>query len=101
MRDILRGDLGSDGVLVSDTMEIRAIADHYSLREIVLHSMHAGIDLILLADRFDAMRLHAELIDLVAVGELNEATIDDGVRRVLKLKLAHHLVTPTADGDDG
>ena len=35
------------------------------------------------------------------VGELNEATIDDGVRRVLKLKLAHHLVTPTADGDDG
>jgi beta-N-acetylhexosaminidase len=101
MRDILRGDLGFDGVVMSDAMEMRSIAEHYSLREIALHSMRAGIDLILLADRFDAKRLHAELLDVVAVGELDETIIDEGVRRVLRLKLAQQLIEPGLAGPRG
>jgi beta-N-acetylhexosaminidase len=92
MRDILRGDLGFSGVLISDAMEMRAISDHYNLREIAKHSLNAGVDIILLADHWDPAELHAEMMDLITTGELEEALVDEGVRRVLRLKLRIKLI---------
>ena len=92
MRDILRGDLGFSGVLISDAMEMRAIAGHYNLREIAKHSLNAGVDIILLADHWDPAELHAEMMDLITTGEVEEELVDEGVRRVLRLKLGIKLI---------
>ena len=92
MRDLLRGDLGFSGVLISDAVEMRSISDHYNPREVAQNSINAGVDLILLANHWDAVELHAEIVDLVKSGQLAEALVDEGVRRVLRAKLDVNLI---------
>ena len=99
MRDMLRDELGFRGVLVSDAMEMRAVSDHNGLREIAERSLRAGVDIILLADRFDAAELHAEMMDLVSTGAVDHSLLDEGVRRILRLKLTNGLVA--AGDEDG
>src|SRR5206468_6453862 len=47
--DILRSHLGFDGVIVSDDLEMDAIAKHFSLEEVIIHGANAGIDLFMFA----------------------------------------------------
>lgn len=42
--DILRGELGFQGLLVSDDLGMRAVADHYPVEELVVESLLAGVD---------------------------------------------------------
>lgn len=42
--DILRGELGFTGLLVSDDLGMRAVADHYPVEHLVVESLMAGVD---------------------------------------------------------
>jgi len=44
LHGLLREELGYDGLLISDDLEMRAIADHYEVAETVLRGLDAGID---------------------------------------------------------
>lgn len=99
MRDILRGELGFRGVVISDAMEMRAISDHNGLHDIAERSLRAGMDIILQADSLDAAELHTEMMDLVSSGAVDTTLLDDKVRRILRLKLTTGLVgTGAKDG---
>jgi len=55
--------------------------------------IQAGLDLILVHSRYDLVDLKLEVLRLLHRGEITEAQIDEGVERILKLKLRYGLLT--------
>jgi len=50
---VLRGDLGYDGVVISDDLEMGAIRDHFTLEETVTKAVRAGMDILLFSNTAD------------------------------------------------
>jgi len=66
-REILRGDLGFSGLLVSDDLGMRAVADRWPIEELVVQSLLAGVDHFLV--REPLARQEAALAALVRAAE--------------------------------
>lgn len=86
---LLRDRLDFDGVIVSDDLQMEAIASHYSLEETVTLAINAGVDMLLFGNQLgnnDA----AELIDLiekqVRSGAIPYERIEAANRRIDELK---------------
>ena len=47
----LRSELGFKGVIISDDLEMKAVADHYRIDEMAVMGMHAGVDVFLACHR--------------------------------------------------
>jgi len=92
VRGLLRGKLGFEGVVVSDDIEMGALAGNYPTRVILKRAILAGVDIILEMGGLDALKLVQEIKSLVAAGELGEEQIDEGARRVLRLKARYGLL---------
>lgn len=87
--DLLRGQLGWDGVVVTDDMGAAAITEAFGFEDAIGLALNAGNDLLLFANQagFDA-GLAARVIDvieaLVANGTVAEARIDEAFGRVTR-----------------
>jgi beta-N-acetylhexosaminidase len=92
LRGLLRERLGFEGVVISDDIEMGALAANYPTREILKRAILAGVDIILAVGALDALKLIGEVKALVRSGELSEEQIDEGVRRVLRLKQKYGLL---------
>jgi beta-N-acetylhexosaminidase len=95
--DLLRGRLGFEGVILSDDMNMKAIAEGYNLEEAVRQGIEAGLDVLCFGNNmnFDAeMGAKAAGIigGLVEAGKISEARIDDSFRRVQRLKHQYKLI---------
>ena len=88
--DLLRTELGYNGVVITDAHNMGAITANYTPGEAALLAIEAGCDLILMPDDLDAA-LQA-LRDAAADGTLTEARIDESVLRILTLKAAAGLL---------
>ena len=53
---LVRGEFGYQGVLVSDDLEMKAIADRYGMTEAAVRSVGAGVDLLLVCHHIDRQR---------------------------------------------
>ncbi|WP_448318297.1 glycoside hydrolase family 3 protein, partial [Streptomyces sp. CO7] len=78
---LLRRELGYDGLIVTDGMEMRAIADTYGIERGSVLAVAAGADAICvgggLADDDTVRRLRDALVDAVRTGELPEERLAD------------------------
>ena len=81
---ILREELGFEGVVVSDAMNMGAIVNFYTSDEAAVKAVQAGIDMILLPKDFKAS--HKAIVDAVEEGIISEERIDESVYRILSLK---------------
>lgn len=92
MTDILRGDLGFDGVIATDDMTMAAIMDNYNLTDAVVMSIKSGADLVLVCHGYDNI-LNSILAvkDAVNSGIISEERIDESVDRILKLKEKYNV----------
>ena len=88
---ILRRDIGYDGVVISDDLQMGAIYKHYGLRETLRLAILAGNDIMLLGNNLEYTRdlgrvAHAEIVDMVRRGEIPRARIKESYKRIMKLK---------------
>ena len=88
---MLRGDLGFEGVVMSDDMQMEAIRSHYGLETAVRQAILAGVDILSFANNsvYDAdivPKVHKIIRNLVADGVIYESRIDESYHRILKLK---------------
>ncbi len=93
IQGFLRSELGYDGVVISDDMQMQAISDHYSLKESLRLGILAGLDLFcfgnnLLQEQIRASEAINAVLELVEEGKISEERIDVSVKRILKLKEA-------------
>lgn len=90
--DILKNDIGFKGVIISDDYDMGAIRDNYSLRDIVVNSINAGVDILLFSNNikvFDdkiAYKIHKIIKEEIKLGNIKEDRIDEAYKKVLKLK---------------
>ncbi|MFB7928556.1 glycoside hydrolase family 3 protein [Streptomyces sp. NPDC056039] len=86
---LLRGELGYDGLIVTDGMEMRAIAGTYGIERGSVLAVAAGADAICvgggLADDATVLRLRDALVAAVRAGELPEERLADAADRVRAL----------------
>jgi len=89
LTDLLRGELGYTGLIVTDGMEMRAIAGTYGIERGSVLAIAAGADAICvgggLADDETVRRLRDALIEAVRSGELPEDRLADAAERVRTL----------------
>lgn len=88
---ILREELGYDGVVITDDMNMGAITAQYGFEQAAVLAVQAGADVLaygnnLVYDPDVAARAITALLAAVARGELSEERIDESYRRVLALK---------------
>ena len=81
---ILRQELGFEGVVVSDAMNMAAIGNDYHSNDAAALFFKAGGDIMLMPNSLTAA--HQGILDAVADGTISEDRLDQSVRRVLPLK---------------
>ncbi len=89
---ILRKELGYDGVVFSDDLEMKAVADHYSLEDQVLRSLHAGVDALLVCK---SQELGLRVLEILEAAP--PSLLHDPLRRMHALK-ARYAKTLLAGG---
>ncbi|MBR4132633.1 MAG: glycoside hydrolase family 3 protein [Oscillospiraceae bacterium] len=88
--ELLRETIGYKGIILTDTMDIPAITDHYSAGDAALNAITAGADMILCPeDLDDAVEA---LLKAVENGKLTQERIDESVTRILNAKLRLGLI---------
>lgn len=84
---LLRRDLGYDGVVVSDDLEMGAIAGHFGMAEVARLGLEAGLDLFLVCHRADRQEeLLDAVLELVARGEVPRERLERSWIRLERLK---------------
>ena len=80
--DVLKGELGFKGFVVSDWGGIDQIDSNYN--KAVVTAINAGVDMAMVPS--DYVRLITAMKQAVAAGDISQARIDDAVRRILRAK---------------
>ena len=92
---LLRGKLGFKGVIVSDDMQMKAIADRYGLETAIQLAIEAGVDILLFGNNtsYDpeiASKATAIIHSLLQKKIITEDRIDCSYRRIMELKKRYH-----------
>lgn len=87
--DILRGELGFKGVIITEPMTGKAITEYYTADEAAVAALKAGCDMILLPE--DLETAVQGILDGVSNGSVSEARINDSLKRVFRVKYADKL----------
>jgi beta-glucosidase len=82
LTDVLKGELGFSGFVVSDWMGIDQIAESYE--DCVVAAVNAGIDMVMVP--LDWQRFIRVMHEAIGKGRIPMARIDDAVRRILAAK---------------
>ncbi|MFD2614123.1 beta-N-acetylhexosaminidase [Paenibacillus gansuensis] len=95
---LLREELGYNGIIMTDCMEMKAISDHYGTVNAAVMAVEAGADLVLISHSFELQAgAAAALAEAVRSGRISEARIDESVRRLLALKTKRGLADEAGD----
>lgn len=87
--DILRRELDFDGVIITDSMSIAAVADYYDAGEAAVMALRAGCDMILMPEDFE--KAYNGVLEAVKSGVISEERINDSLKRVYRIKYADRL----------
>jgi len=92
---LLREELGYDGVVVTDALNMAGVREKYGDERVPVLALKAGVDMPMMIDTTtDTVSLEVAydaVLEAVRGGELSEQRIDQSLRRVLKLKLDRGL----------
>ena len=82
--ELLKGELGFDGVVTTDALDMKAVSERYPAGEAAVRALQAGCDVLLMPDDFPAA-YHA-VLDAVRSGDVTHERLDDAVGRILACK---------------
>ena len=94
--DLLRGELGFEGMIVSDSMNMHSMKRNYDPADAAIQGFQAGVDLMMLAEEHydhdaghylaNQRALIRAVIQAVEQGVISRERVDDAVTRILRLK---------------
>ena len=85
--DLLRNELNFQGVIITDDLEMGAVAN-YSDDEIGVVAVKSGADILLVCHEYSQQKSVCDgVLKAVQSGEISEDRINESVRRILKMKL--------------
>ena len=96
--NLLRDSLGYLGVVISDDMNMGAIADNFSMEFTIEHAVNAGIDIIMFCNNstvYDSdmpKKVFAIFKELVESGKISEDRINESYNRIIELKKKYGII---------
>ena len=100
LTEVLRNDMGFEGVVITDAMNMSAVADHFDPLDAAALAVNAGADILLMPVSPDSdegiAQFDAYLDDLAALaesGRISMEKVNDSVSRILRLKYEKGLFT--------
>lgn len=85
--DVLKKQLGYQGIVVTDGLDMGALTQNYSNADIAIKAVTAGADILLTP--VSPVEAKNALIEAVKNGTITEARIDESVKKIIDLKLKH------------
>lgn len=89
--DLLRGDWGYGGIVISDALEMGAISRRWTSGEAAVKALSAGVDLLLMPE--SPQEALDAIVKAVNEGKLEEEQLDQAVTRILALKFKSEILT--------
>lgn len=100
LTDLLRGELGFRGIVVTDALEMRGVADLLPEPRAAVESVRAGADALLTARDADVnAETFRALLQAVRSERIPHARFESAVRRLLQAKAAHVVELSAANGE--
>ena len=84
LTDILRTQLGYEGVIITDALSMQGVRDKYGDDEVAVRAVLAGVDSLLMAPNMDAA--YDAVLAAVRSGRISQRRLDESVSRILRLK---------------
>ena len=98
--DLLREELGYDGAIISDDLEMKAVADHYGIEQAACLAIEAGCDALLVCSRLDwVARAQTALAQRAEADPTFRRRLSDAAERTLRLRRMR-APEPITDADE-
>ena len=89
--DILKNELNFEGIVITDALNMQAIADHYDSSTAAVYAVKAGADILLCPSSLQGSV--EALMNAVQRGEFSEERINESVKKILKLKFQKGIIS--------
>lgn len=97
--DVLREQLGYEGIIITDDMTMKAILNNLEIGESAVSAVKAGNDIVLVAHNYTNVKKAIDsIIKAIEDGEITEQRIDESVKRILSIKKKYNLSNKQIDG---
>ena len=98
LQELLRKELGFQGVIITDALNMGAVAKHYSSGEAAVRALKAGADMLLMPENPE--EAYAAVLKAVRSGEIPESRIEASTKRIMALKEKYGILAGRALGDE-
>jgi beta-N-acetylhexosaminidase len=95
VNDLLRDELGYDGIIMTDALDMNAVDMTFDYREAAIRAVEAGADLLAFGPGFGAetqVQAVEAVLAAVRAGRISEARINESVARILRTKQSYGLL---------
>lgn len=83
--DVLRGELGFGGIIITDSLEMGAVSGLHTAAELSVVAIQAGADMLLMTP--ELQKSYQGVLDAIKAGTITEDRIDESVTRIVRAKL--------------
>lgn len=98
MTELLRNEMGFDGIIVTEQMDVPVITNKYTTEQAVVRAISSGADMVY--DPEDLQAAISSVQQAVITQKIEEEVIDQAVLRILHNKIRRGIWNPPAS-DDG
>lgn len=86
---ILRNELGYDGIVITDAMNMGAVTEYYESDVAAITALKAGADMVLMPEDFDLA--YDGVLKAVQDGTISEERVNDSLKRIYRVKLRNRV----------
>lgn len=94
--EILRKELGFDSIIITDSMNEKAITDHYTTEEASVQAIKAGVDMLLYPGE-EVDDAYQAILEAVEEGKIEESAIEESVFQILRVKIQRGIIPENTD----
>ena len=93
LTDLLREELGYNGLIITDGMEMDAIDKYFgTTEEAAILAVKAGVDILLYTSIANPKKAHTAIVNAVNSGEISIERINESVKRIILKKIKYDLI---------
>lgn len=89
MNQMLRQELGFQGIIITDALNMGAITENYTTEDAAVQAILAGADMLLMPADFQ--KAYQAVLNAVNDGRITRERLDESVLRILKVKCSEDL----------